>query len=114
MTLDELLNALRNSTPLDFNETIATIERYYAFTPCGFRNGALSNAPGQNSGSCKVFAFARAQQLNEQQTLHCFGQYYRDVLQNPQGNDHQNIRNFIQFGWSGIKFDQEPLSLLTP
>ncbi len=49
--------------------------------------------------------------LNEQQTLACFGDYYRiDVLQHPEAQDHQNIRNFIQFGWSGIQFDNQALT----
>jgi hypothetical protein len=32
-----------------------------------------------------------------------------DVLKNPNGTDHQNIRNFIEFGWDGISFDGEAL-----
>ncbi|VAW65482.1 hypothetical protein MNBD_GAMMA10-1709, partial [hydrothermal vent metagenome] len=37
--------------------------------------------------------------------------YYRkDVLQNPQSNDHQNIRNFMHSGWSGISFNARVLT----
>ncbi|HAB55541.1 MAG TPA: type III effector, partial [Cellvibrionales bacterium] len=40
------------------------------------------------------------------------GKYYRDdVLGNPSGDDHANIRNFILDGWLGIQFDTEPLAL---
>jgi hypothetical protein len=48
--------------------------------------------------------------LSEQQMLACFGAYYRDdVLKNPDGTDHQNIRNFMKTGWAGVAFDSMPL-----
>jgi len=30
-------------------------------------------------------------------------------LKNPEGTDHQNIRNFMKSGWDGITFDQNAL-----
>ncbi|HEX2530421.1 MAG TPA: HopJ type III effector protein [Burkholderiaceae bacterium] len=93
-----------------FNDTMAVIEASYEFTPTSFTNGAVENAAGQNSGSCKLFAFAKLNGLPEQQTLACFGAYYReDVLKNPNGTDHQNIRSFMKTGWSGVKFERMPL-----
>ena len=48
--------------------------------------------------------------LDQEQTLTCFGDYYRkDVLEHPEGSDHANIRNFIKSGWSGIKFETQAL-----
>jgi hypothetical protein len=111
MTLEAFLEKL-NSTPneVEFEQTMALIEGLYEFTPASFKNGDLVNEAGQNSGSCKLFAFAQLHDLPQQQTLACFGTYYRDdVLQNPKGTDHQNIRNFMKTGWSGIEFDGEPL-----
>jgi len=71
----------------------------------------LVNQAGTNEGSCKIFAFAQLNQLNQQQTLNLFGDYYRlDVLNNPDGTGHQNIRNFMQFGWDGIRFNGEALT----
>jgi hypothetical protein len=96
---------------VSFDEAMAVIESMYDFTPTSFRNGDVFNEIGQNNGSCKLFAFAQMQGLNEQQTLNCFGDYYRDgVLMNPDGTDHQNIRNFIKTGWAGIQFDGTPLT----
>lgn len=115
MTLEDFLNTL-SKTPdrIDFNDTMSVIDSCYAFTPCAFTNGQQHNTAGQNSGSCKLFAFARLHNLDPQQTLNCFGQYYRqDVLQNPDGLDHQNIRNFMQTGWEGIVFEQTPLQTNT-
>lgn len=48
--------------------------------------------------------------LSEKDTLALFGDFYRnDVLQNPEGEDHQNIRNFIKYGWNGIQFTEDAL-----
>jgi hypothetical protein len=48
--------------------------------------------------------------LDEATTLKCFGRFYQDVLNTPDANDHQNIRNFINDGWSGIAFDGNALT----
>ncbi len=112
MTLTDFLHSLK-TTPdvIDFDDTIKVIEQHYHFTPTEFTNGKLHNAAGENSGSCKLFAFAQLQNLDEQQTLHCFGRYYRDdVLQNPQADNHQNIRNFMCSGWGGITFSGSALA----
>lgn len=111
MTLNAFLEKLKNSPEkVEFNDTMAVIEQYYDFTETTFKNGELVNKAGENSGSCKLFAFAQLQQLSKEQTLYCFGAYYRDdVLNNPTGTDHQNIRNFINLSWSGISFTAMPL-----
>ncbi len=111
MNLNIFLQKL-NNTPNDiaFSDTMAIIEALYEFSPAAFKNGELNNEQGQNSGSCKLFAFAQMQGLSPQQTLACFGAYYRDdVLKHPEGNDHQNIRNFMKNGWTGIQFSASPL-----
>jgi hypothetical protein len=97
---------------IQFSDTMALIDALYDFTPCGFHNGELHNAAGQNSGSCKLLAFARQQNLSEAATLNCFGAFYRDdVLKNLAGSDHQNIRTFMRSGWGGVKFDGVALTL---
>ena len=106
--------ALLNNSPaeIEFSDTMETIDAMYDFSPAGFRNGEVENAAGENNGSCKLFAFAQLQGLDEQQTLSCFGAYYHDdVLKHPEGNDHQNIRNFMKSGWPGIKFYGTALTL---
>jgi hypothetical protein len=93
-----------------FADTVAMIDASYDFTPASFTNGGVRNEAGQNSGSCKLFAFGLLNRLSEQQMLACFGAYYRDdVLKNPAGTDHQNIRNFMKTGWAGVAFDSMPL-----
>jgi len=115
MTLDTFLETLKSSpSTIEFDDAMAVIETLYEFTPVSFTNGDLVNNTGQNSGSCKLFAFAKDQGLSQQETLHCFGKYYRDdVMKNPDGNDHQNIRNFMCSGWDGITFEKSPLKITT-
>ncbi|ALO36588.1 type III effector [Colwellia sp. MT41] len=112
MTLAHLLSQLSlNSDEVTFEQVMQVIAENYSYTPVGFSNGDLLNETGTNEGSCKIFYFARLNELTEQQTLACFGRYYHeDVLQNPQGNDHSNIRNFIKSGWSKVNFNSAALT----
>lgn len=111
MGITELLQKIRlNSDSVIFDEVIAAIKENYQYTPTRFSNGlgeaCVINEAGQNEGSCRIFAFARLNNLSEGETLSCFGKYYRDdVLGNPDGTDHANIRNFMRDGWAGIVFD---------
>jgi hypothetical protein len=109
MTLDELLVIIdTQDDKLEFSEVIDTD---YDFTPASFRNGGLINQAGENSGSCKIFAFAQLHGFTQSQTLQCFGDYYRvDVLRHPENDNHSNIRQFIKTGWAGIHFDNLPLA----
>ncbi len=96
---------------ISFQETIAFIDEQYDFSPTRFTNGEAVNEPNQNNGSCKIFSFAQLQNLNKEQTLQLFGDIYRvEVLQDPNGTGHQNIRQFMQHGWEGINFETSPLS----
>lgn len=114
MTLNAFLEKLQNNPEnVEFTDTMAVIDELYDFTETEFNNGDLLNKVGENSGSCKLFAFAQLQQLSQQQTLACFGAYYRDdVLKNPDAADHQNIRNFMKYSWTGISFAEMPLKRL--
>ena len=103
-----------NTTPqsIAFADTMATVEENYNFTETAFKNGDTHNEAGKNSGSCKLFAFAQLNQLSKEATLACFGEYYRkDVLENPTGSDHANIRNFIKYAWEGIQFEGKALEI---
>lgn len=108
MTLEEKIQLAPET--ITFPEVIAHIDAHYDFTPARFTNGTAVNEAGQNNGSCKIFSFAKLHRLTQDQTLALFGDYYRvDVLGHPKGTDHQNIRNFIQGGWEGIRFEGEAL-----
>ncbi|MCE2596205.1 HopJ type III effector protein [Motilimonas cestriensis] len=110
MSIAELISQLQTQpNSIEFNDVMAVIEANYDYTATEFSNGAgnelVINAAGTNEGSCRLFAFAQLNQLDQAQTLALFGRFYReDVLQHPEGTDHANIRNFIKYGWDGITF----------
>lgn len=110
MPLNTFINTIKSNQSVSFDDTMTIINNWYHYTPTTFINGldefAIINTAGSNEGSCKIFAFAKLQQLDQVQTLKLFGDYYQDVLNDPNGASHQNIRNFMQYGWEGIKFSE--------
>jgi len=107
MTLTDFLTQIEQQEEnIEFEQVMQIIKDNYHYQPTTFTNGVLVNEAATNEGSCKIFYFAQLNELNQQQTLACFGRYYReDVLANPTGSDHGNIRNFIKTGWQGIEFN---------
>lgn len=107
-----LLQKVQNTPDqIDFSEVMACIDNTYHYTPCSFTCGDVTSEAGTNEGSCKILAFAKIHKLDAAATLALFGEYYRtDVLGNPGGKDHANIRNFMVHEWAGVSFEQEPLS----
>jgi hypothetical protein len=106
--LPALLEKLKDNS-LPFKEVIAFIEAYYQPQPTAFKNGGLYNEATQNQGSAKVFTFAQLNKLDKEDTLYLFAEHYQSVLENPEGTDHQNIRQFMIHGWSGIIFEGQAL-----
>lgn len=113
MSLSTFIDLLeKEPETVTFENTMTIIEKNYSFKETLFTNGDIKNNAGHNNGSCKIFAFGKVNNLTESQTLHCFGDYYRkDVVGNPEGDDHHNIRNFIKQGWQGVRFENEALVL---
>lgn len=111
--MQTIIDKIKNiPSEITFQELVSFIDSKYDFTPTKFKNGDFVNEAGQNSGSCKVFSFAHLFNFSKEETLNCFGDYHKiDVLQNPEGADHQNIRNFIKYGWEGIQFSGRALLL---
>jgi hypothetical protein len=110
MTLEQFKTKLKTSPKnILFAETMQVIDDYFTFLPTRFSNGEILNKVGENAGSCKLFAFAIHQKLTIQETLFCFGEHYKNVLEDVNGSSHQNIRNFIKTGFDGLTFENEPL-----
>ncbi len=118
MSLADFINRVKSGQGVSFTQTMAIIDEYYIYQATAFHNGLgsdrLSNAAGSNEGSCKIFAFARLHNLDKQQTLQLFGDYYQQVLAAPNGADHGNIRNFMRYGWDGIAFEGIALTAKQP
>lgn len=111
MSLDTFIRQLRCAPDhIAFDQTIGLIDSLYDFTPTAFRNGKHNNNAGENTGSCKILAFAQLNGLSVAETLACFGHYYRDdVRGDPNGSSHANIREFMRLGWPGVHFAAFPL-----
>ncbi|GEA02270.1 hypothetical protein KUL17_11670 [Alteromonas sp. KUL17] len=107
----DLVQAVTNSPDtIEFNDVIALIDSAFTFSPTAFTNGDVLNEANQNNGSCKLLALGQHLNLNQAQTLALFGRFYReDVLNNPNGDDHANIRNFMKTGHEGVAFETFPL-----
>jgi|TARA_B110000977_G_C11068777_1_gene488809 hypothetical protein len=115
LTLTQLLDLLNDPLGrVEFHDSIALIDLLYEFTPTSFRNGNTVNSSEHNHGSCKILTFGQLQGFTEQQTLLCFGEVYQDVVLSPNGDDHQNIREFMLTGWSGVVFDGLALTPIKP
>jgi len=106
--LTVLLKKLKDNS-LSFKEVIAFIETHYKHQPTAFKNGELYNEATQNQGSATVFTFAQLNKLDKTDTLYLFAEHYQAVLKNPDGTDHQNIRQFMLHGWPGIVFEGSAL-----
>ena len=111
--ISALLHRLDQQTA-QFSDVLDLINAHYDFTPTAFDNGKLHNAAGENSGSCRVFAFAKLHDLSDLDTLELFAEHYLSVKATPNGEDHQNIRNFKYFGWQGIVIHGQPLTEKLP
>ena len=116
MSVEAFLQRIKAGEKVSFRETIDTIEAHFDYTPVHFTNGLgdnpVVNPPGTNEGSCRIFSLGQRYRLTEEETLALFGElYWRDVLGNPSGEDHSNIRTFIEHGWAGIRFEKEALAL---
>ena len=79
------------------------IDGNFEYFEVPFSCGDVINAPGQNVGSSKIFSFGLMTAMSEEETLKLFGEIYANL--DPNGTDHQNIRNFKKFGWSKVAFD---------
>lgn len=87
-----------------FTDTLAAIEVDFDYAPKKFVNGGLESAAGINAGSAKVFSMGKLIGLSEEEVLGCFAEHYRQVLGDPDGTSHGNIRAFMKHGWSGVEF----------
>jgi|TARA_B110001469_G_C9518440_1_gene258109 hypothetical protein len=105
-------------TGVKFTEIMDKVGECYQFDPSasyksgvGTKDRETANPPGQNAGSLKTYYFAHLHGLDEPSTLRLFCEHYKDVLDNPDGTSHANIRAFMENGWDGIEFTGVALRL---
>lgn len=54
-----------NPEAIDFKDVISYIDEHYDFSPTKFTNGKTVNEANENNGSCKVFSFAKLNDLSK-------------------------------------------------
>lgn len=116
------LSALRQPEslkPMMFQDVMSVLRRHYEFAPTAFSTGKgtareTRNAAGSNSASCLLLAAARRLGFSEPETLALYREHYRDVIADPDGSAHANIRAFMANGWQGVEFAGDPLRLKGP
>jgi hypothetical protein len=109
MTQEMYLEELRSGAQMQFDDLMTLIDENYTNKEASFTNGDLQNTINENQGSAKLFCFGAIHQLTQLEVLHCFGEHYQAVLNDSKGDSHANIRNFITYGWEGLKFDSPVL-----
>ncbi|MBB3103575.1 HopJ type III effector protein [Azomonas macrocytogenes] len=105
----ENFRASLNNRNHTFSDTLVFIANNYDYQPSSFRNGSVENAQGENEGSSKTLGLALLEGFSTEEALLAFGEHYQAVLDNPQGNDHQNIRALLETGLPGVRFERQPL-----
>lgn len=95
---------------IKFADVLTVINEQYTHAPVAFKNGVQYNNATENQGSARVLYFAYLHKLSKEETLSLFAEHYQDVLNSPDAINHQNIRQFIKHGWSGVEFEGTALS----
>jgi hypothetical protein len=98
-------NVEMDADSLKFEELMELIDTHYEVGLLEFKNGDILNKQGENEGSAKLLSYAAISEFDKETTLKLWGQYYREVLADPDGDSHQNIRNFMKTGWDGVPFE---------
>jgi hypothetical protein len=116
--LAQLLAPERLNTMM-FQDVMSVLRRHYEFVPVAFTTGAgtakeTRNRAGSNAASCLLLAAARRLGFSMPETLALYREHYRDVLADPEGNAHGNIRALMVNGWDGVVFGGDPLRLKGP
>lgn len=99
--LSALLHAI-SINQAQFADVLAWIDEHFLTQNVAFSNGDIRNDMHENQGSAKVFALAQRLHLNRLDTLSLFCEHYQAVLDNPHGNNHANIRAFMQYDFAGL------------
>ncbi len=86
---------------------IAAINAIYSVPPQVFAVGDQENRSGESKGSLAILGFARANGLsNIFEILPMFGEAYDEVLADPNGTSHANIRALTKHGMDGVVLEQ--------
>ncbi len=91
-----------------FSNSIFTLANlYHPPRPTAFSIGSVNNAADENQLSAQICHWAIEEGMRLEETLLLFGEHYQQVLQNPDGTDHANIRALMEQGLEKVRFEGE-------
>jgi len=96
---------------MKFSDTQDLINKDYNYEANGFTIGDIYNDKNSNQWSGRILSYAIINKLNTIETLKLFGEYYQEVLDNPNADSHKNIRALMKYGIESAKFDNNKLLL---
>ena len=85
-------------------EVIDVCDEYFTYHAVQFSVGDVQNPSGLNAKSAKVLSFACLTKLDTETALKCFGEVYREVQADPDGQSHANIRALAAGGVEAVRF----------
>jgi len=106
--IDELL--LDPNNKIDFDTIQNKITSILNTVPTRFVNNGVENAERENEGSLRILSIALLFQLTDDNALRLFWEHWESVQENPEGNDHQNIRQLNEYWLWGVKIHWLPFS----
>lgn len=109
MTLTDFRARLRSEHHL-FTDTLAFIAEHYSYTPSAFDNGSVSNGRSRTKVPARPWASPSSRASASRKPCWPSAKHYRAVRDNPEGDDHANIRALQQTGLAGVHFERQPLS----
>lgn len=98
-------NVDMDSSNLMLEDVLEMINAHYETQLLEYSVGNIVNKQGENEATGLILSYAALSNMNKETTLKLWGQYYRDVLKNPNGTDHANIREFMKNGWNSVPFE---------
>lgn len=91
LSTNDVMNHTYGSS--DFQSFLKLVDSIFDTSPTRFINGELEDAGWKYLWSLKVLTIALMLWLSTDQALRLFGEHYESVQNNPEWDDHQNIRN---------------------
>ena len=96
---------------LRLSAILAVIRMFYLIEPQEFEVGSYHNALGDNLDTLAIIGYAEVHHLTDSETLAMFCEAYTEVLNSPDGDNHPNIRAFMDVGHKGFRLKFFPLQL---
>ncbi len=93
----------------ELNKNVTSILSVWNLIPQGFVVGSQANKPEENESTLVILGFSLMHKLPLEKILPMFAEAYEEVLADPDGDSHLNIRALISFGIEAFFPDKEKI-----